>query len=78
MISEKKYKEYTKEAVEAHEKHNAYDLCYACGHEVLSTHETYSIVRRRGSEDLDYGHEITFHVKCFLEIAGDDYMMEKF
>lgn len=77
MISEKKYKEYTKEVIDAHKKHRAYDLCYSCGHEVLNTHETYSIIRRN-REDHNFGHEITFHAKCFLEIAGDDYMMEKF
>lgn len=77
MIDAKKYKAYVNEAIDAHINHGVHDLCYGCAKAINPEDETYSIVRKPQSGQAGR-HDITFHSQCFLEIAGDEYMMTRF
>ena len=48
-------------------------LCFCCGKEILDVFDCYSIKKHKFTGST---RSIDFHVECFAEIAGDEYLMD--
>ena len=72
MITKDEFEKYNKDNRNGYWLTSKGGLCFGCK-KAINSHEHYSI--SRNTEKFD-NLTLDFHIECFLEVAGEHWMME--
>lgn len=72
MISKETFDDYIHKCKQVHNiDKDRYGFCFHCSKVIRDSEPSFAIMSRTGKERYLY-----FHMDCFIEIAGLDYMIE--